>query len=158
MVITGKGNSTFACLWTPDRGDSEDPPTVATVTISELEGGLKGPPVVFVRDDAPGDICVLKQDWADQTEPPYVAEFDLVYGPNYPLPEGYAAWANTNYWEFVYVDSAMTLVWGAHWCAPQDPIEDSLRYDYNGSPLHLQVGFNARGGGGFTITLSPGQG
>ena len=126
--------------------------------ISDLRDGVKGPPTVFVRDDAPGDICVLEQDWVGATGPTYVATFDLVYGAADTLPEGYDAWADSNYWDFIYEDAPEDPVEGAHWCAPQDPILDSLRYDTNGTPLHFQVGFNARGGGSFIVTLSTGQG
>ena len=157
-TITGKGNASFECLWTPERGESVDPPSVATVTISDLDGGVKGPPYVFVRDDSPGDICLLEQEWAGQTGPTYVGTFDLVYGSVESLPDGYEAWANSSYWDFVYEDSPAAPVVGAHWCAPQDPVLDSLRYDTNGTPLHLQIGFNARGGGSLTVTLSTGQG
>ena len=87
MTITGKATTSFTCAWRPINNGS---PTAA-VTISEITGAIPGPPVVFVRDDSPGDICVLMQDddWAGQTGPEYVAEFDLFYDE---VPEGYEAW------------------------------------------------------------------
>ena len=153
MTVTGKGNSGFECLWTP----SNDGSTTATVTISGLEGGVVGPPMVFVRDDSPGDICLLVQDWGDQTGPVYVAEFYLQYDEEDEVPEGYEEWLGHSYWDFLYDDNDPQTdpIVGAHWCAAQDPIQDSIRLDTNGTPLHFMVGFNARGGGQLNITLSP---
>jgi hypothetical protein len=154
MTITGNGQTSFECLWTPVNDGS----TVATVTVSGIEGGIKAPPGVFVRDDSPGDICLLEQEWVDQTEPPYVASFDLYYDE---VPdERYEAWLGYSYWDFIYESENIPTdpIVGAYWCSPQDPVLDSLRIDTNGTPLHFQVSFNARGGGQFDITLSPGQG
>jgi len=151
MTIPGKGDTSFECLWTPvEPGEGES--TVAKVTVSGLERGVTGPPVVFVRDDSPGDICLLEQDWVDQTGPVYVASFDLVYGDSLPL--GYEAWEGQSYWGFVWQEGMEP---GTHWCAPQDFVLDSLRFDTNGTPLHFMVNFNARGGGQLTINLYPGQ-
>ena len=166
MVISGKGNTGFECLWTPDRGSSSEPPAVATVTVSQLEGGVNGPPTIFVRDDSPGDICLLTSmegfEWQvgeGPEGPTYTAEFDLVYDadPDETWPAGYDAWLGHSYWDFEYADAPTDAVVGAYWCAPQDPVLDSLRLDANGTPLHFFAGFNARGGGSMTITLSPGQ-
>ena len=65
MIISGKGSTSFECLWTPVKvGDGAKE---AWVTVSGIEGGVKGPPGVFVRDDSPGDICLLETEWADRT-------------------------------------------------------------------------------------------
>ncbi len=156
MTITGKGYTSFECLRTPVE-PREGESTVAKVTVSGLEGGVKGPPVVFVRDDAPGDICLLEQGWDEQTGPEFEASFDLFYDE---VPVGYEAWLGRSYWDFVYENEDVPTVpiVGAYWCAPQDPAPDSLHLDTNGTPLHLAVNFNARGGGQLTINLYPGQG
>ena len=154
MTITGSGKTSFACLWTPVQvGDGAK---VATVTVSGIEGGLKAPPGVFVRDDSPGDICLLEQGWIGQTGPVYVAEFDLFYET---VPPGYEAWEGRSYWDLWYESEYVPgpPIVGAYWCGPQDPVLETIRFDTNGTPLHFQVNFNARGGGQFDITLSPGQ-
>jgi hypothetical protein len=151
MTISGGGSTAFECLWTPAKLVTGA--DVATVTISDMRGGIKGPPTVFVRDDSPGDICVLEQGWEAGTE--YVAEFDLLYGND--LSEGYEAWEGQSYGDFIWEDATTKPVKGAYWCAPQDPIVDSIRLDTNGAALHLNVYFNARGGDGLAISLSPGQ-
>lgn len=154
MTITGKASTSFECLWTPVNNGSE----AATVTVSNIQGAISGPPTVFVRDDSPGDICLLEQagDWGGQTGPEYVASFDLFY---HQVPSGdgvldYSAWLGHSYWGFV-MEPGMEE--GTHWCAPQDPILDSIREDTNGQPLHLVVSFNAKKGGSLEISLSPGQ-
>jgi hypothetical protein len=155
MTITGNGQTSFQCLWTPDKvGDGDK---VATVTVFNIEGGIKNPPVVFVRDDAPGDICLLEQEWENQDGPVYVAEFDLFYET---VPPGYEAWDGHSYWDLKYASEYVPAppIVGAYWCGPQDPVLETIRFDTNGTPLHFQVNFNARGGGQFEITLSPGQG
>lgn len=153
MTITGKGNTSFECLWTPVNDGSP----VATVTVSGMQGGVTGPPLVFVRDDSPGDICLLETEWANQTGPVYEAEFDLFYDT---VPPGYEAWLGHSYWDLMYESEYVPgpPVVGAYWCSPQDPVLESIRFDTNGTPLHFQVSFNARGGGQLDITLSPGQG
>jgi len=155
MTVIGKGNTSFECLWTPVKvGDGAK---FATVTISGLEGGVEGPPVVLVRDDSPGDICLLVQDWGVQTGPVYVESFDLYYDR---VPDGYEAWLGHSYWDLEYDSEYIPTepVVGAYWCSPQDEILETIRIDTNGTPLHFQVNFSARGGGQFEITLSPGQG
>jgi len=153
MAVTGKGSASFDCLWTPANNGSE----VATVTISNIEGGIKKAPVVFVLDDFPGDICALEQSWVEKPGQDYEVSFDLAYG--HDLPDGYGAWEGRTYWDFVYDDETTPTnpMVGAYWCAPQDLVLDSLRLDTNGTPLHLRVVFNAGKGGQFDITLSPGQ-
>lgn len=146
-ILAGNGNVRFECLWTPFNDGS----TVATVTVEVLDEGIVGPPLVIARDDSPGDICVIEQDWEGQTGPDYVASFDLYYDT---VPEGYEAWAGHSYWDFRY-DEVPDPVVGAYWCAPQDPVLDTVRLDTNGTPLHLIVGFRARGYGQLSITLSP---
>jgi hypothetical protein len=144
-TIFGSGQTVFECLWKPINNGTE----VGRVTISDITGGIKGPPNVFVRDDSPGDICVLMSvdDWGD---PPYEAEFDLFYDQ---VPEGYEAWLGHRYWDFV-LEPGMES--GTHWCAPQDPVFGH-RSDTNGGALHLLVSFNARNGGSLTFTLEPGK-
>ena len=148
MVLSGGGSIRFECLWAPISNGS---PTGA-VTISEITGAIPDPPFVFVRDDSPGDICVEMQDddWAGQTGPEYVAEFDLFYDE---VPEGYEAWLGYSYWNFIYEPGSET---GTHWCAPQDPVL-GVREDNNGGALHLQISFNARGGGSLMVSLYPGN-
>jgi hypothetical protein len=151
MTIDGKATTSFECLWKPVNNGSR----VGTVTISNITGAIPGPPTLFVRDDSPGDICVLLQggEWDPPTENGYEASFDLFYDT---VPDGYEAWLGHSYWDFVYdplADPKMEP--GTHWCGPQDPILDSLRYDNNGGALHLQISFNAKKGGSLDITLFP---
>ena len=148
MTIVGSGQTMFECLWKP----ANDVSPTATVTISEITGGIKGPPTLFVRDDAPGDICVLLQgdEWDPPTEHGYEASFDLFYDT---VPAGYEAWLGHSYWDFVYEPGAEP---GTHWCAPQDPVFGA-REDHNGAALHFQISFNARGGGSLHFTLEPGN-
>lgn len=152
MTITGKATTMFECLWKPiDNGSDR-----GTVTISNITGAIPGPPNVFVRDDSPGDICVLMSgdEWDPPTENGYEASFDLFYGV---VPAGYEAWLEHSYWDFIYdplADSPGNEA-GTHWCAPQDTVLDSLRYDTNGGALHLLVSFNAKKGGSLTFTLEP---
>jgi hypothetical protein len=159
MHITGNGQTSFECLWTPVQvGDGA---REAWVTVSGIEGGLKGPPGVFVRDDAPGDFCLFETEWADQTAdqtgPVYTSEkFDLFYDK---VPPGYEAWFEQSYWTLMYTSDYVPLpaFVGAYWCGPQDGVLQSIRFDTNGTPLHFMASFNARGGGQFDITLSPEQ-
>ncbi len=154
LTVEGSGQVSFECLWTPQDLGAD----IATVTITSITGAVKGNPTVFVRDDSPGDICLLESEWLDETgqplsNPPFSASFDLAYGTG--LPTGYdidyGIWEETTYWTFTYGEDPV----GTHWCAPQDPVLNSLRYDYNGSPLHFQVGFSARSGGTVVVELTP---
>jgi len=149
LTVEGSGQVTFECLWTPENLGVDH----ATVTVTDVSGAVKGLPTAFVRDDSPGDICLLESEWLDEngqtpTSLPYSATFDLAYGTG--LPPGYELWENTTYWTFTYPDEPV----GTHWCAPQDPILDSLRYDYNGGALHFQVNFSARSGGTVVVELT----
>lgn len=150
-TIEGNALTSWECLWRPINDGSE----IATVTISDITGAIKTPPVVFVRDDSPGDICLLVQ--GDEWDPPtedghYTASFDLFYDE---VPEGYEAWLGHSYWDFVYDPEAIpSMETGTHWCAPQDPVLDSLRYDTNGGALHVVVSFNAKKGGSLKVTLA----
>lgn len=133
---------------------------MATVTVSDIEGGIKKAPVVFVLDDFPGDICVLEQSWVAKPGQDYEVSFDLVYG-DVPVPTpgdrdvlDYSAWLGNSYWDFVWQEGMEP---GTHWCAPQDSVLDSLRLDTNGTSLHFRVVFEAGKGGQLDITLSPGN-
>ena len=150
-TIDGSGQMRFECLWQP----IDDGSATATVTISEITGAVKDPPFLFVRDDSPGDICVLRQsdDWDPPTENGYEASFDLFYAT---VPTGeavdYSPWLGHSYWDF---KRQAEMEPGTHWCAPQDPVLWSIREDNNGGALHFQINFNARGGGSVTFTLTP---
>jgi hypothetical protein len=151
-TITGNGRGGYECLWTPEKvGDGAK---VATVTLSNIEGIKQGS--VFVRDDSPGDICVLEQGWGSKDGSTFVAEFKLFYDT---VPDGYDAWLGASYWDLEYVSEYVPgpPVIGAYWCSPQDPVLETLRFDNNGAPLHLRVGFNAGNGGSLDIELSPRQ-
>ncbi len=92
-------------------------------------------------------------EWGD---PPYEASFDLFY---HDVPEGpdmldYGAWLGHSYWD-LSLEPGMEE--GTHWCAPQDPVLDSIREDTNGAALHLMVYFNAKKGGQLDISLSQRQ-
>jgi hypothetical protein len=152
LTIPGTAQTSFECLWTPDQAVGT--PT-ATVTVTEIGGAVKGLPTVFVRDDSPGDICLLESEWGGAEAPPYTASFDLAYGTD--LPDGYEAWEGTTYWDLVYDQEGLPTdpVAGAYWCGPQDPILDSLRVDTNGTPLHFMASFNARSGGYIVVELTP---
>jgi len=158
MTIVGSGRTMFECLWKPINDRS----LTATVTISDITGAIKGPPTLFIRDDSPGDICVLLQsdEWDPPTEYGYEASFDLFYDEvPVPTPEDpdvldYSAWLGHSYWDFVLEDGMEP---GTHWCAPQDPVLWGLREDNNGGALHFQISFNARGGGSLTFALEPGN-
>ena len=149
-TISGNGQTTRECLWKPINNGSP----VATVSVANITGALSGPPLLLIRDDSPGDICVLNQDEADwgepHTGPDYVTSFDLHYD-TVPGPD-YGAWLGQSYWGFVWQEGMEA---GTHWCAPQDPIGSTIREDNNGGALHLRIGFKAKGAGSLDITLFP---
>jgi len=155
-TISGGGQTSFECLWQPINDGSP----VATATVSRLTGALSGPPTLFVRDDSPGDICVLLQgdEWDPPTESGYEASFDLFYDEiPVPTPENpdvldYSAWLEQSYWDFAWQEGMEA---GTHWCAPQDPVLWSIREDNNGGALIVTVSFNAKKGGSLDITLFP---
>lgn len=136
--VAESGLIKFECLWTP----AESATDVGTVTVEATEGSISGV-VVFVRDDSPGDICVLEQDWDGQTGPSYTASFDLAYGP---LNEPFSDYSGQTYWTW---DSGQ-------WCYPQDG-DFNMREDSNGKPLHLRADFRAKKGTTVEITLFPPQ-
>ncbi len=136
--ISATGRTEVECLWTPKNAGT----IVGSVTVEADPGAISGV-VVFVRDDSPGDICVLEQDWDGQTGPSYTASFDLAYGD---LPDPFAEYANQTYWSWD----------GPHWCYPQDGDSD-MRDDSNGKDLHLHVSFRAKKGSTVDITLNPPQ-
>ncbi len=124
-TLSGRGSLGFGCDWTPLESGA-----TGTVTVTEISGDVSRV-VVFVRDSAPGDICVLEQ-WDKATGTVFSAQFDLVVG-------------DQNYWE------------GAtHWCEQFDPIAGP-REDLNGKPLHVQVGVRGKRGTVVAVSLSPGQ-
>jgi hypothetical protein len=139
IPIPKTGRVSYECLWTP-----EDPgflPVVGKVTVTPGDGISKLG--VWVRDSAPGDICLLVQGAENQTgdDGSFVGSFDLSYGdlpddevwdPEDLYPD-YANYENKTYWSLD----------GPHWCYPQDP-SVGMREDPNGRPLHLSVGFSAK--------------
>jgi len=155
IPIPKPGPVNYECLWTP-----EDPMAAPGVGV---EGIVKvAPPegidqlvgisslVVFVRDDSPGDICLLTQGAENQTglDGSFVGSFDLSYGdpPAFhedwvnPYPLIFDKYVDKTYWNFSHFDDPGEN--GTHWCYPQDGIE-SMRQDLNGPPLHLWVRFRA---------------
>ena len=125
----------MTCLWTPDRGSGETP-TSGRVTVETTSGELSRL-VIWVRDSAPGDICVLEQLHKPGTGT-FVASFRLVTGDPDEL---------VSYWDEP-----------VHWCSHFDPIFGE-RDDPNGEPLHLGVSFDTRANRVATVvvTLEPGQ-
>jgi hypothetical protein len=121
----------MTCLWTPDRGLGEIPST-GLVTVETTSGELSSL-VIWVRDDEPGDICVLEQLRKPGTGT-FVASFPLATGS-----ESY---------------------WGepTHWCSRFDPAP-GIRDDLNGEPLHVEVSFDTRANrvASVVVTLEPGQ-
>ena len=128
--LTGAGAG-MTCLWTPDRGSGETPST-GLVTVETTSGELSGL-VIWVRDSAPGDICVLEQLHKPGTGT-FVASFPLATG-------------SESYWDEP-----------VHWCSRFDPIFGE-RDDLNGEPLHLGVSFDTRANrvADVVVTLEPGQ-
>jgi hypothetical protein len=157
-TISGKAQTGFECLWIPTNDGS----SIARVAITNIQGAIPGPPTVFVRDDSPGDICLLTQNKTDWDEPnngpDYVASFDLFYdevpvpSPGDPDVLDYSDWLVQSYWDFVWQEGMEV---GTHWCAPQDPVLWSIREDNNGGALIVTVSFNAKKGGSLDITLFP---
>ena len=149
--ITGNGRVGVECLWTPTTSGLTE--GTVTVTPSRAISSL----VVFVRDSAPGDICLLTQPGS--AVDPFSASFPLAYGalevpPDWDPTGDYPAfddWVDSNYWEWSYdgVD-------GAHWCYPQDGVQ-GMREDLNGEPLVLNVGWIAKKNTTVNVTLSPVQ-
>ena len=154
-TVNGIRRTTFECLWKPAFEEGAE---VATVTISNIDGGVRRPPILFVRDDAPGDLCVLEQAWETQNGPEYVASFDLFYDevpvptPQDPDVLDYRAWSGWSYWDFVWQEGMEP---GTHWCPPQDPVLWNIREDNNGGALTLTVMFDAKRGGSLDIALFP---
>lgn len=126
ITVPGGGSIQFECLWTPkDPRTPKDPPTDGNWAGKVGVEGELGSLVVFVRDDSPGDICLLEQ---------------------LTQPEG------TEFFEFALVDGS-SQYWDdpTSWCKHFEP---SDRVDLNGPPLHLSVGFRSKRGTTVTITLS----
>ena len=127
IPVAGGGSIQFECLWTPkDPRTPKDPPTDGNWAGKVGVEGELGSLVVFVRDDSPGDICLLEQ--LTQPEATEFFEFPLVVG-------------HDQYWD----DQTS-------WCKHFEP--ESARVDLNGPPLHLSVGFRSKRGTTVTITLS----
>jgi len=156
IEVLKPGRVGHECLWTPEEPDTipaEGVEGIVTVTPSEGVSSL----VVFVRDDAPGDICLLAPEAEDQTgtDGSFVGSFDLSYYCD--VPDGYEAWLEESYWTLLYKSDYVPLpaVVGAYWCGPQDPVLESIRFDTNGTPLHLSIGFKAKKDTGpVAVTLS----
>ncbi|MFV1962183.1 MAG: hypothetical protein ACC658_10150 [Acidimicrobiia bacterium] len=125
-TLRGTGNLEFGCDWTPVDISS----TTGIVTVKVIEGKVSSV-AVFVRDSAPGDICVLEQ-WDKPDLDVLEASFPLVH-------EGQSYWDG-----------------GTHWCEPFDPIVGE-RDDLNGEPLHVFVSVRAKKGTVVEVTLTPGQ-
>lgn len=147
ITIPGSNRTVFECLWTPEVANT----AFGTVTVDPAEGAIRYL-AVAVRDDSPGDICLLQTEWSDQT--PYAASFDLAYGdlpddgvwdPNDLYPD-FAPYENQSYWSLE----------GTHWCYPTDGV-DGMREDTNGKPLHLYVALRAEKGTTVEIALFPNQ-
>lgn len=125
-TLRGTGNLGFDCDWTPEESSAATGTVTVTVTSGEVSRV-----VVFVRDSAPGDICVLKE-WDKATGTAFEASFPLV-------DERGTYWDN-----------------GTNWCEPFDPIVGQ-RSDLNGDPLHVRVGVRAKKGTVVEVSLFPGQ-
>ena len=128
-TLLGTGNLGFDCDWTPEESIA----TTGTVTVTVPSGEVSRV-VVFVRDSAPGDICVLKE-WDKATGTVFEASFPLVDEVG----------GRGTYWDN-----------GTNWCEPFDPIVGQ-RSDLNGDPLHVRVGVRAKKGTVVEVSLSPGQ-
>lgn len=124
-TLSGTGSLGFECDWTPKN----DGPTTGTVTVTVISGEVSRV-VVFVRDSAPGDICVLEQ-WDKAT--------GTVFEASFPLKDG-----RGTYWD----------QGGTNWCEPFDPVAGQ-RTDLNGDPLHLRVNVRAKKGTVIEVSLSP---
>lgn len=162
IEVSKAGPVNYECLWTPENPGTE--PLLGTVKVAPLDGISSL--LVFVRDDSPGDICLLAQGAENQTEPDgsFVGSFNLAYGtmddivegagwdpqeyPDDERPPGFESYVGETYWTFG----------GAHWCYPQDGIA-SMRQDLNGEPLHLWVKFRAdpKATSEVWVTLTPAQ-
>ncbi len=147
ITIAGSNRTMFECLWTPEFADT----AFGTVTVTPVEGAIRYL-AVAVRDDSPGDICLLKNEW--DGSPPFVASFDLAYGdlpddevwdPNDLYPD-FAPYEGQDYWS----------LGGTHWCYPTDGV-DGRREDTNGKPLHLHVALRADKGTTIEVALFPNQ-
>ncbi len=145
IEVLKAGRVGYECLWTPEK--PVQIPAVAVegiVTVTPTEGVSSL--VVFVRDDAPGDICLLAQGAEDQTDTDgsFVGSFDLSYYDT--VPDEYEAWQGATYWDLMYESVYVPgpPIVGAYWCSPQDPVLETIRFDTNGTPLHLSVGFKAK--------------
>ena len=131
-LLGGPGRTSFQCVWTPERPDVVPEVLEGTVTV-DVVGGEASQLVVFVRDSAPGDICVLMQEWPDQPGPVFTATFPLADVDR-----------SSNYWDFG----------GTSWCEPYDPVAGQ-REDLNGKPLHVNVGFVGKKNTVVEVTLFP---
>lgn len=147
ITIPGANRTMFECLWTPEVADT----AFGMVTVDPVEGAIRYL-AVTVRDDSPGDICLLQNEWDGSA--PFVASFDLAYSdlpddevwdPNDLYPD-FAVYENQTYWSFG----------GTHWCYPTDGV-DGMREDTNGKPLHLYVALRAERDTTVQIALFPNQ-
>lgn len=150
IEILKSGPVELECLWTPVEPEVRN-------TMDGVEGKVTVTPVdgisellVFVRDDSPGDICLLAQKAETQAvDGSFVGSFDLSYEAppalhedwETPYPAIFEYYEHQTYWSFNHFGGDGEN--GMHWCYPQDGIE-GMREDLNGEPLHLLVRFRAK--------------
>ncbi len=153
IEVPRPGPVNYECLWTPEDPMAEPGVGVeGIVKVASLDGISSL--VVFVRDDSPGDICLLTQGAEGQLEPDgsFVGSFDLAYGSMEEIVAG-AGWDPEDYPEDYpederppsfdpYVSQTYWTFHGAHWCYPQDGVA-GMREDLNGPALHLWIRFRA---------------
>jgi hypothetical protein len=125
-TLHGPGNLEFECDWTPQDNGA----TTGIVTVNVTKGKVSSV-AVFVRDSAPGDICIGEQ-WDNVTETEFIAEFPL------ETTDG-------TYWDD-----------RINWCAQFDTVAGQ-RSDLNGEPLHVFVSVRAKKDTVVQVSLSPGQ-
>ena len=173
IEVLKPGPVSYECLWTPEEPAliSAEGVVEGIVTVTPTTEGVSSL-VVFVRDDAPGDICLgaygIDVDDQISTDGRFEGSFDLSYGSvedivevagwdplDYPedeRPPSFDPYVDQDYWSFDRYDVPGET--GTHWCYPQDGIA-SMRTDLNGPPLHLWVRFKAKQDAGpVAVTLS----
>ncbi len=158
IEVPKPGRVGYECLWTPGEPESISAEGVEGIVTVTPDGGISQL-AVYVRDQAPGDICLGAYGMEDDQV--FEGSFDLSYGdllddeiwdPDDLYPD-FAPYEDTTYWSFgVYDVHGET---GTHWCYPQEDAVPYMRPDLNGPPLHLWVGFMAKkDAGDVAVTLS----